>query len=348
MQGGKGEKTKMKKTRNIVIGLMAVAAIVAGTLLIPKTAKAEEVTVGEIVYDNSYKMTSYWTEDGTKTAPTKTGYVFGGWYEKTGEETFEALTSSSTTAYAKFVPDYVLSVRAQNEDGTKSGDGVTSVRVLSSVDSEKYQNVGFDIWLANKKQLTMTDSNEAPLITTKAFRNIMVGEDTVSATSTFGSASNYFVVWRLDNILDVNDSKIIYVRPYWITLDGTKVEGLAKYVHIEDEYKGYVNIPVNLMTGEAIAAGVVNMEYSDMTFVGFEAGRLLKEMEVNYGTDGIIRMVGNAGTVNEKIYADGIYANLRFVKPDTTDPNTLIEEAEKADFSNWDEETLGITPVIQY
>ena len=347
---------KMKNTKNIVIGLMAIAVIVAGILMLPKTAKAEAdvVTVGEIVYDNSYTMSSYWTEDA-KTAPTKAGYVFGGWYSKTGDTTFEALTSSSTTAYAKFVPDYVLSVRAQNEDGTKANNGKTSIRVLSSVDSEKYQSVGFDIWLANKKQLTMKDSegnSVAPLATTRAYSNIMVGEDTVSATSTFGSAAKYFVVWRLDNILDVNDSKIIYVRPYWITLDGTKVEGLAKYVHVEDGYLNYISVPVNLMGGKDVAAGVVKMTYdtTKLKFIGFEEGWVLPVMLDNHETAGTIGMVGNTEEVNVNTSADGIYANIRFeVIDNTVDVNKLtFTLSEDADFTNWSEEDVDITPIIQY
>lgn len=348
----------MKKTRNILIGFMAMAVIIAGIVLMPKTASAaEEVVNGsnEIIYvkdTEKLDIQEYLTKGK---APVREGYVFAGWYSEASEGKALSKTDAATaeTAWAKFVPDYVLSVRAQIEDTTRSGDGATSIRVLSSVDSADYLNVGFDIWLANKTQLTMkNDDNEtvSPLITDKAYRNIMVGEKEVSATATFGDVSKYFVVWRLDNIADLNDSKIIYVRPYWITMDGTKVEGLAKYVHVEDGYMGYVNVPVNLMTGEAIAAGIVEMEYqSGLTFVGFEEGRLLKEMEVNYGIGGVVKMVGNAENVNQKIYADGIYANLRFKKTGTADPNSLITTPDDAaDFTNWDEDDVLISPVIQY
>lgn len=132
--------------------------------------------------------------------------------------------------------------------------------------------------------------------------------------------------------------------------NATKVEGLAKYVHVEDGYLGYVNVPVNLMTGESIAAGVVKMQYQEgLTFVGFEEGRLLKEMAVNYGEQGLIQMVGNAETANQEVYADGIYANLRFLKTGTADTNSLIEVPDDAaDFSNWEEAGVDISPIIQY
>ena len=346
----------MKKRSTTFIGILVAVAVIAGIMFIPNYAKAQTVngTNGIIYVKDSvkYNFNTYW---GEKKAPVMEGYVFAGWYsEATEGKALDAdAAASATEAWAKFVPDYVLSVRAQIEADTKKGDGKTDIRVLSAVDSEDYLNVGFDIWLANKKQLTMTSGDnqgEAPLITTRAFPNILVNGEKVSATTTFGYAAKYFIVWKLTDIVDVNDSKIIYVRPYWTTNDGTKVEGLAKYVHVEDGYMGYVNVPINLMTGEAIAAGIVKMQYQEgLTFVGFEEGRLLKEMAVNYGTDGVIKMAGNAETAHEKIYADGIYANLRFQKTGTADTNSLIVTPDDAaDFTNWEESEVDISPVIQY
>lgn len=343
----------MRKRRNLIIGFMAVAVILAGIALIPKTSKAADEVSGEngIIYikdSTNYDFKTYWE---AKKAPVKEGYVFAGWYADTAETETSALTeetaAAATEAYAKFVPDYVLSVRAQIEDATASGDGATSIRVLSSVDSKEYQKVGFDIYLANKTQLKNSDGT-APLVTTKAFENILVGTNKVSATTTFGAASKYFVVWRLDNIADANDSKIIYVRPYWVTADGTTVYGLAKYVHVEDGYEGYINVPINLMTGEAIAAGIVKMTYpTDLEFIGFEEGRLLPVMLDNHATDGIIQMVGNIEEVDKNVSADGIYANLRFKKPETL-PTEEDFTTTESDFCDWLEEEVTIKPIIQY
>lgn len=344
----------MKKRNGILVGAIAVVLIVAGILFIPNVAKAEAVEVegsNGIIYvkdSEKYNFKELWSE---KKAPYNEGYVFAGWYS--AAEDGAALDAESAAkaedAWAKFVPDYVLSVRAQIEKATKESDGATDIRVLSAIDSEHYLNVGFDIYLANKIQITM-ENGSAPLVTTKAFKNILVDGQPVSATTTFGEAAKYYVVWKLTDILDANDSKIIYVRPYWTTLDGTKVEGLAKYVHVEDGYKNLVSVPINLMTGEAIAAGVVKMEYKEgLTFYGFEEGRLLKEMAVNYGTKGVVNMVGNAETVDEVIYADGIYANLRFKKTGTEDANSLITIPEDvSDFTNWQESDVDLLPIIQY
>lgn len=342
----------MKKRSNIFLGVLMAVAIIAGIVFIPNVAKAETVNGDNgIVYVKDSTKYNFKTLWGEKKAPYKEGYIFAGWYSEAADD--KALdaeaAASATEAWAKFVPDYVLSVRAQIEAETKANDGQTDIRVLSAVDSDDYLNVGFDIWLANKKQITMTVDNQevAPLVTTKAFENILVNGEKVSATTTFGAAAKYYVVWKLTDILDVNDEKIIYVRPYWTTLDGTKVEGLAKYVHVEDGYNGYINVPINLLTGEAIAAGVVKMTYSGLELVGVENGRLLTEMNEKL-LDGEIRVAGNADELNEKIYADGIYANIRFKKPNV-DPNTLtFGLKEDADFADWEEDGVTLTPIIQY
>lgn len=346
----------MKNRKNLFIGLIVVAVAIAGFVMMPKMVEAEETVVkgeNEIIFvqdSDNLNIQDYWANGK---APVRDGYVFAGWYSEASEDKYltETAAAEATTAWAKFVPDYVLSVRAQIEAETKAADGATAIRVLSSVDTSVYQKVGFDIHLANKKQLTMTDDNGkevAPLATNKAFTNILVNGSPVSATKTFGAASKYFVVWKLTEIADINDSKIIYVRPYWVTADGTTVYGLAKYVHVEDGYEGYINVPINLMTGEAIAAGIVKMTYpTDLEFVGFEEGRLLPVMLDNHATDGIIQMVGNTKEVDKNVSADGIYANLRFKKPETL-PTEEDFTTTESDFCDWLEEEVTIKPIIQY
>lgn len=341
----------MKKRSSLLVGLVAMVVMVAVIVIAPKTAAAAETKVdgenGIIFVQDSEKLNiqDYWTD---RKAPVRTGYVFAGWYSDSNENSAlsEAEAKDATSAWAKFVPDYVLSVRAQIEAETVAEDGATAIRVLSSVDTDVYQKVGFDIWLANKKQLKNTDDT-APLVTDKAFTNILVGDMKKSATDIFGAASKYFVVWKLTNIADVNDSKIIYVRPYWITCDGTKVDGLAKYVHVQDGYLDYISVPINLLTSEEIAAGVVKMTYKDLEFVGFEAGRLFPVMVDNHATNGVINIVGNLEEISENVQADGIYANLRFKKPATL-PTEESFDTTVSDFADLDEEEVAINPIIQY
>ena len=320
---------KVSLAKKFLAVCLAAGMAAAGSMAVPEKAEAA-VAEDKVIYDASYKMADYWKKD-SKTAPVKAGYVFGGWYSKEQEGAYLTESAIDTdgdgtidfagTAYAKFVPAQVLSVKAQNMAGTKEDTTKTSVRVISSMDSQDYQRAGFDIWLANKTQLFKDKNTKTPLETAKIYKGLMVGDKPVDAETIFGGVSRFVSVWQLTNIGQSNYGKIIYVRPYWITMDGTKVEGLAKYVHIEDEYKGYISVPVNLLDKEAVAAGAVNMTYENtsneaLELVGFEAGRMLPEMDYSYDeASKMIKMVGNAAAVDQYENAESLYANVRFKKP---------------------------------
>lgn len=348
------KKEGMKLVKKLTAGLLAAGMLVTGCMYTSKPVTAA-VAEDEVIYESVDNIGAYW-KTSEKKAPVKAGYVFGGWYKKV-DTSYVALRSSDLNtdedvdcdytgeAYAKFVPAQVLSVKAQNSEnmstedgaGAISGDNAGHIRVLSSLDSLDYQKVGFEIRLAN----TGADKGGE---TTKVYSGIQVGSSNVQANAVFGGVSQYLSVWQLDKIdTPSNCNKIIYVRPYWVTLDGTTVKGLAKYVHIEDCYKNYVSVPVNILNEDAVAqmaAGAVNMTYSNdgFKFVEVEAGRILPEMESNQsGTT--IKMVGNAA-YNEYNAGETLYANVRFEKPasgSATFENTMVQ------FCDWNEELVTVT-----
>ena len=348
---GKGEKCVMIKkkivnlTKSVMAGFLAMAMIVSGIVMIPTSADAAD-TADTVCYLSGYDITQYWKEDvAERTAPVLEGHVFGGWYATADSTTplTEETAKSATTAYAKFVPNYVLSVKAQNEEGTAEGVGPKSVRILSSVDCKRYKNVGFDILLNNSKSIGTCETTNVY----GGLKNSAESTDVKYPEEEFGTLSDFFSVWRLDNINHKNYGKIIYVRPYWTTLDGTKVYGLAKYVHMEDEYNNYINVPVNLFTGEDVAAGTVDMSYStNLDFVSFEAGRVLPEMKENSATAGTIKMVGNATTVDTSVKADGIYATVRFKAKENADVSNLTFSMNNIKFCNWKEEFINTVKVL--
>ena len=334
--------------KNKFLKIFCMAAMVfSSIMIIPKMVEAEEVKDGEIIYTDEYAIGDYWSEGK---APIKEDYVFGGWYKEIGDA-YEPLTANEAeeteTAYAKFVPAYVLSVKAQNEAGVTADTPKTSVRIITSLDSKDYKKIGFDIWLANKKQLLKEDNTA--LETTRIYKGVMVGETPKDADVLFGTASNYVGVWELTNIAKSNYNKIIYVRPYWVTMDGTKVEGLAKYVHIEDDYKELISVPVNLLEEDLasqVAAGALDVTYSNasntiLELVDVEAGRILPEMSSKY-TDKTIKIVGNTNSeIGEYRSGECIYANLRFKKPTVnTEFNMILGK-----FCDWNEQDVNIQKV---
>lgn len=346
------EQKTIGLSKKLMASLLLMTVVLSGIAITPSVVRAEEnvgeivETVDEAIYSSNYfSIKDYYS---TKTAPVKENYVFGGWYQKVGEG-FQALSeteaseladgTNETNAYAKFVPAYVLSVKAQNAEGTKADmTEKTSVRIITSVDSKKYQKVGFEIYLGNGTKL-LTQGDGSALETSRVYKGIKIGTDkTKTATQIFGAASKHVAVWELTNIIPKNHSKIICVRPYWITMDGTTVKGLGKYVHIEDDYKNYISVPVNLLTGETVAAGMMSITYNQaLTFVDFEEGRLLPDMAHKHDTNNkTIKMVGNAKNVSDLVTADGIYANIRFAKPNAT----TVFDVTVQEFCNWAEESV--------
>lgn len=371
--------------KKIFAGLLAVTMVLAAVAFIPKDADATDTSVipNQVIYQEYSNATDYWKPE-SKTAPVKEGYVFGGWFKKVQEsektdatETsdnngvttyYEPLTEVTGTAYAKFVPAQVLSVKAQNQSKVNAEyianlnknleEGQEKdyfwVRVMTSLDSKNYAKIGFDIHLANKKQ-GLTKADGSPLETTKIYDAIMEDGKETSAKEIFGGVSEHVCVWQLSKIDTAsNANKIIYVRPYWYTLDGTKVFGVAKYVHIEDEYLNYISVPVNLYNIEDVAAGRVDItyDYEGLELIDenpakyLEVGRILPEMEVKHNASKkMISMVGNAVTVGEYNSTETIYANIRFKKPVTQQDVTLNFNMKPGQFCDWDENTSATDKV---
>lgn len=371
---------KRKKTAAFFLAIL----LVLGLAIEPTTADAaEEGYKDEVVFeDKTSDFKTMWKDDGTGTAPIKEGYVFGGWYIDNEDDMKEALSvdgaknlvdgDSSEVVYAKYVPSYVLSVKVQHEENTSFGDNQNaSVRIISSIDSKNYQKVGFDVYINNNPNNKLQHDSDgdgtrdSELETTTIYTGLIVGDDQENPRkpqTIFGTQSEYLSVWKLTGTPDQYDAKIIKVTPYWYTMDGTKVLGLSKFVHIEDGYKGYVNIPINLTTGEAVAAGQLQMKY-DPTILKLAESRegvvyenavefdgVFKASEMAYHDDGngTITFVGNAETVNTLKNADDIFANIRFQivdkekYPGSASESFLIFSVDEESFCNWDEDDVKV------
>lgn len=255
-----------------------------------------------------------------KSAPTMDGYLFGGWYEDANGE-IPIITaeqkSAAETIYAKFVPAHVMSIKMQNYAGTANttdNTGITHARIVSAVDNLKYQQVGFEVWIGD----TYIGKYESTGVYS---RLIVKNSDTATtpyeAKDLFGEAASKFMVLTLNNISESLWSQDIYVRPYWKTFDGVTVTGLAKYVYVQDGIDGWVSVPINLHTGDDVAAGMVSVTVPDgLEFKECRAGVLFEEM--NAVADGnVINCVGNVKELTD-VSADNMYITLRFKVTDNT------------------------------
>ena len=88
---------------------------------------------------------------GDNKYPTLTDYLFAGWYtdEACDETCVYAENTPGETVYALFVPDDVLSVKAQISssmtDEDVSNDSKAAIRFVTTVDSLSYSQVGFEL-----------------------------------------------------------------------------------------------------------------------------------------------------------------------------------------------------------
>ena len=376
----------VKSTKRIMAGVLSVAMILTGILVVPKEAKAATATQVYFASASEYVMSDYWNGTDNK-APVKAGYVFGGWFKETeariaGAEQdkstnkyyapMKEVSAADNTAVAKFVPAEVLCIKTQ----AALGDATSSLRILSTVDSLNYQEVGFEYKLGTNGT-AQTGQNGLKKIT-KVYSAIKpykdaTNEELLTPSNEFvSSVSKYFIAADVSTIVKESYSKIVYARPFWVTMDGTEVMGLARNNRIVDKQNNnqYTSVGINLLpqliAGETktlaeIAAGKIQVTYNttdydvvetpDITKHATNGGTyLFPEMECHVDeTAGTITFVGNAETVDTNLLADGLFANVRFEKTTTTG-NAALNFAIKGDaieFCNWLEADMKNQVVVQ-
>ena len=191
----------MKKRAVSVI--LAVAMVFA---LFTVAFSAEKTT-------QSYSVDEYKAQG---TYPEKSGQIFAGWY--TDEACTKAYEKNSGVAYAKFVDENVLRCAFQITGGTTTQSQKTDMRIVTTVDSLDYREVGFNITVGTSSPIQMS--------TTTVYKRIFANGALLSyQPSMFSDDSAYFLTVTLANIPNRGFQTAIQVQPYWITADGTKVVG---------------------------------------------------------------------------------------------------------------------------
>lgn len=305
-----------------------------------------------------------------KTAPQKDGYLFAGWVAKKSDGTGVAIKSAAdsvlsedgVTVTAKFIPAHLATAACQVKANTYD-DGVekTDLRVVSVVDNGTYQAFGFNLYkrMLNAETMTYEETQlcqystlgENPSETLDRYSGLYVyngSEKTVKTPEDiFGQDAKgfYFTTVRIANIpAAVYDSCIFVIKPYWITADGTYVEGLGEYDRVSDGKNGIVNISVNIKDAQDIAAGILNVNYDqeNYSFVSADCGRVFEEMKVKE-ENGTVKCVGNVENILQNSEnPEDIYINLRFTKIGTPAAGTSVFTVESEDFCDKDEETAKV------
>lgn len=332
-----------KKFMRATAGLVMCSMIAVGGLGVAKVNTVKAAT----------DASSFMKIDSTNYNKTKTpkasgsissDYIFAGWYSEASDDAdIKDDETVSGEQYAKFISDKVLSVMCQNKD---NGNGRSSVRFVTTVDNLKYQKVGFKIWFGGANT---SDERKIDAPTTNVYKKIVAKEGGVPFTyepTKFDSTSAYFATATVTGIPSSAYSEGIYVKPYIVTLDGSTVYGVPRYVRVDDATNNIINVPVRLSTEESVAAGKIEVTYdkSKYEYQGGETGDLgemFGEMYVNDNNAGKVTCVGNANPIGNKD-ADGLFVNLRF-KALTEDPENYTFGIAGEEFANYDQNSVTIS-----
>ena len=132
-------------------------------------------------------------------------------------------------AYARFVDESVLSVKAQLSTDTTVESEKARLRLVTSTNSLIYQNIGF-------KVQTAQNTAGAERASKTVYRRIQASQGGISFNyepTVFHAGSQYFatVTLSVSNASSRLDEKIT-VTPFWTTCDGTKVYGVSRTLTI--------------------------------------------------------------------------------------------------------------------
>lgn len=340
---------KGKKVKQFISGLLSLPLVVAGCVTIPTDVEA--AGTGVVQYQK-VEAETFRTCIDSHTAPAcdttqltseASGYLFGGWFEYVDDSTWgEVIKTSSDIGndayvYAKFVPARLAGISCQVGVDAEEKQ-ITTLRAVSAVDSTDYKAVGFNVYgrqtISDKTyDWPMYEYNtDSTAQSTKVYSKLqtykyndekteVIKDNVKQPEDIFGQGAEgfKFTVMNLSQIEESYWGITIVIRPYWITMDGTYVEGTAEFNRVNDSPNitstdNIVNISVNLKDVSKIAAGIMSITYPEQfTFVEAECGRVFGEMEFNPDiTNRVVKCVGNVTELANVEKPEDVYVNLRF------------------------------------
>ena len=319
-------------------GALAAAMVLSGVSLL--TADTSVAAADSTQYVKTFNIQDYQDAVAPRaTDATHSNWVFAGWYED--EACNNPIVEKPTTGncYAKFVPAEVLSVKCQMLEGTTAEQEESKLRLVSTVDTLNYDNVGFEIKVGNNEAFTYKTSTVLREITAEAN-----GVDFEYAPSDLCEAANYFTTVTLTDIPSSGYATGIYITPYWETLDGTKVYGVSRFARVEDGYLNIVNVPVRVCGDKSVAAGLVQVDYDEANFkfYGIDNGDVFENMD-NVDTGSVVRCMGYvAEELTMNATADGMFVHLRFQLTGEMPQDDVTFTVTQEDFCNASEENVSI------
>ncbi len=166
---------------------------------------------------------TYRSATGNKAPDAEPGYIFSGWFKDADCKTAITTDTITGTAYAKFVSEDVLTVKAQIKAGTNASSASSDIRFVTTVDGLDYKSVGFDVTLGGRYKKTVTSNNVYHTLFYVGSNSQVDNE--YKPYKEFSTASTHFFAYTFRNMPTKSFGAKFVVTPYWVTLDGTTVYG---------------------------------------------------------------------------------------------------------------------------
>jgi len=173
----------------------------------------------------------------------------------------EEVKAAGTVANAE-VPTEMLGVKMQakvHDKGTVNDptDDTMDLRILSSVDSLDYKEVGFYVWYDAAAKAPTDTNRTAHFKTTTVFKRIGATSKVAYKFSPkmIDTCAEYFVSGTIMGIKYDNWGKDFYIQAYCVTNDNQTVTGVGRYFNVADaSSKTVINIPI-AMPADGITVG---------------------------------------------------------------------------------------------
>jgi len=157
--------------------------------------------------------------------PEKEDHIFAGWYEDHDHK--NPHKNHGGNAHAKFVHKDVFRVKGQVSAGTTAQSKSADIRFVTTVDCLNYKKVGFKITFGGKTVTQETSTVYSSIVSNTAG----VAVD-YTPSGAFHKDSKYFVTMVLKDVPNKHFNDTFTVTPYWITQDGSVVEGVTNELRI--------------------------------------------------------------------------------------------------------------------
>ncbi len=167
--------------------------------------------------------------NGEKKAPSVRRKLFSGWFAKDSSFNRDTAVSEemlSGMAAAKFVDENVLKADVVLLDYDETNK-TASIRLSTTSDDLSYSKIGFVITTGERSTTKLTKS---------VYESINGMPENYLKTA-FSDASEYLATYTITDIPESAFGQAITVTPVWITLDGTRVEGIPATVTVAELIK---------------------------------------------------------------------------------------------------------------